>query len=72
MITVDYPPGTPIYTDYPKSSVDLGINLLLLDSSGMFDYDDDDDVDDTVILEGDVDLEVTEMSVKGAGLFVRP
>ena len=72
VVTVEYPPETVVYTDYPKSSVDLGINLTLLDSAGKFDYDDDEDVDDTVVLEGDVQLEVTEMDIKGAGLFVRP
>ena len=71
-ITVEYPPGVIQYTEEPKVPVELGVNLLLLGKDGLYDYDDDEDVDDTVILEGDVVLNVTEMEIKGAGLFVRP
>ena len=72
MMTVEYPPQKPVFTEYPRTPVDIGINLLILGSDGRYDYDDDEDVDDAVVLEGNVDLYVTEMSVKGAGLFVRP
>jgi hypothetical protein len=72
MITIEYPPQTVVYTDYPRTSADLGINLKILDTSGEYDYDDDEDIEDAVSLEGDVDFVVNEMSVKGAGLFVRP
>jgi hypothetical protein len=71
-VTVQYPPRNIVYTDYPKTTTDLGINLLLLGNDGLYDYDDDEDTDDAVFLEGDVDLYVTEMTIKGAGLFVRP
>lgn len=69
---IEYPPQRSVYTDYPKMSTDLGVNLTLLGPDGMFDYDDDEDTDDTVTLEGDVILYVNEMTIQGAGLFVRP
>ena len=71
-ITVEYPPQTVVFTDYPKSNAELGLNLNLLDSEGLYDYDDDNDVDDMVMLDGKVELVVREMDIKGAGLFVRP
>ncbi len=71
-IDVESPIGRSIYTDYPKVTTDLGVNLMLLGQDGLFDYDDDEDVDDMVMLEGDVILYVNEMSIEGAGLFVRP
>lgn len=70
--TVEYPPGNEVFWTYPKTSVDIGLDMLLLDPSGKYDYDDDEDVDDDLILEGDVVLTVRAMDVKGAGLFVRP
>jgi hypothetical protein len=71
-ILIEYPPQHVVFTDYPKTTTDLGINLMLLGSDGLYDYDDDEDADDAVMLEGPVDLYVTEMDIKGAGLFVRP
>lgn len=72
MITVEYPPGTTVYTDTPKSDADLGINLITLDPAGLYDYDDDGNGNDVVMLEGDVEFQVVKMDIKGAGLFVRP
>ena len=71
-IDIEYPPQHSVYTDYSKMTVDLGVNLLLLGPDGLYDYDDDEDVDDVVSFEGDVLLYVNEMSVQGVGLFVRP
>ena len=71
-MVVEYPPDTPVFMDFPKSGADLGLNLKLLGTDGLYDYDDDEDVEDTVKLEGHVELEVTEMNMKGAGLFMRP
>ncbi len=71
-INVEYPPQTTVYTEHPNVSTDLGVNLLLLGQDGLYDYDDDEDVNDVVMLEGDVVLYVNEMSIEGAGLFVRP
>lgn len=71
-IDVEYPQQRSVYTEYPKITTDLGINLMLLGSDGQFDYDDDEDVDDAVNIEGDVILYVNEMTIEGAGLFVRP
>ncbi len=70
--TIEYPPQHPVYTEYPQSSIDAGLNLLSLGGNGFYDYDDDEDVEDVVLLEGDVILEVTKMDIEGAGLFVRP
>jgi hypothetical protein len=71
-VSIEYPLQHEVLTDYPRTGTDLGINLLLLGSGGLFDYDDDPDVEDTANLEGEVALCVTGMTVKGAGLFVRP
>lgn len=71
-IEVEYPQQKIVYTEYPKSTVELGVNLMLLGNDGLYDYDDDEDVEDTVMLEGAVDLYVTEMTIEGAGLFIRP
>ena len=71
-VSVEYPLQHEVLTDYPRTGTDLGINLLLLGSGGLYDYDDDPDVDDVAKLEGDVALCVTGMTIKGAGLFVRP
>jgi len=70
--TVEYPPQHPVYTEYPRSSIDVGLNLLSLGANGLYDYDDDQDIEDFVLLEDDVVLEVTKMDIEGAGLFVRP
>ncbi len=71
-IEVEYPQQKTVFTDYPKSTVELGLNMMLLGNDGLYDYDDDEDVEDTVNLEGEVDLYVTEMTIEGAGLFIRP
>ena len=71
-IQIEYPPQNIVFTDMPRTTTDLGINLLLLGIDGLYDYDDDEDTDDSVLLEGNVDLYVTEMSFEGAGLFIRP
>lgn len=72
MYSIEYPPDRPVFTDYPRTSTELGLNLKLLGTDGLYDYDDDDDVDDIVLLDGEVELVVEEMNVKGAGLFMRP
>ncbi len=71
-IDVEYPPQRSAYTDYPRSTVDLGVNLMLLGPDGLYDYDDDEDTEDVMLMEGDVVLYVSEMTIEGAGLFVRP
>lgn len=70
--TIEYPPQYPVYTGYPRTSIDIGLNLLILGVNGLYDYDDDEDVEDFVMLEDEVVLEVTKMDIEGAGLFVRP
>jgi len=70
--TIEYPQQHPVYTEYPRTGIGVGLNLLALGANGLYDYDDDEDIEDFVILEGDVTLEVTKMDIEGAGLFVRP
>jgi hypothetical protein len=71
-VTVEYPQQKVVFSEFPRTPADLGINLLLLGNDGLYDYDDDEDTDDVVLLEGNVDLYVAEMNIEGAGLFVRP
>ncbi|MBU4457946.1 MAG: prepilin-type N-terminal cleavage/methylation domain-containing protein [Candidatus Omnitrophica bacterium] len=70
--TVEYPPQHVVYTEYPRTSIDAGLNFLTLGANGFYDYDDDVDIEDFVMLEDEVVLEVTKMDIEGAGLFVRP
>lgn len=69
---IEYPTGNVILTERPHTSVELGLNLLSLGTNGLQDYDDDEDIEDFVLLEGDVELKVTKMDIAGAALFVRP
>ena len=71
-VDIEYPPQHTVFTEYPRTTTELGINLMLLGSDGMYDYDDEEDTQDAVLLEGNVDLYVAEMNIEGAGLFVRP
>ena len=71
-INVERPPQHSVITEYPRTSVDLGVNFMLLGTDGLYDYDDDEDTDDVVVMEGAVMLYVNEMTIDGAGLFVRP
>ena len=72
MYTIEYPAQKIVYSDYPRIYAENGLNLMALGGNGLFDYDDDADIEDTVLLEGKVELLVSEMDVKGAGLFVKP
>ena len=71
-LSVEHPPQHVVFTDYPRVSAELGVNFTLLGTDGLYDYDDDEDTDDMIILEGNVLLYVNEMTIEGAGLFVRP
>jgi len=71
-LIIEYPPGHSIYTEHPRSSVELGLDLLTLGANGLYDYDDDPDIEDFVLLKDEVVLEVKRMDIEGAGLFVRP
>lgn len=70
--TIEYPTAHPIHTEYPRSKVESGLDLLTVGPNGLYDYDDDNDVEDIVRLEGDVMLKIVKMDVEGAGLFIRP
>lgn len=70
--TIEYPTGHVMLTDKPATSVELGLNLLSLGTNGLYDYDDDEDIEDFVLLQGDAELKITKMDIAGAALFVRP
>ncbi len=73
--TVEYPVGSPILVQFPPAqsgAPDTNFDLLIVGANGLYDYDDDPDIEDVVNLEGDVTLEVKEMTMDGVGLFVRP
>ncbi len=69
--TIEYPPGSKVYSANPRSSAESGLDLLFLGPNGLYDYDND-EVADTVLLEGKVKLEVKRMDIGGASVFVRP
>lgn len=72
-IRLEYPPGHPLYTERPELPPDQGVDLLTVGPNGLFDYDDDPLVEDSVIVEGEpVTLTVNKMDVKGAAVFVKP
>jgi len=69
--TIEYPSGNRVYSDKPRIPADNGLSLLGLGINGLYDYDDD-NMNDTVRLEGKVMLEVKKMEIQGASVFVRP
>lgn len=72
-VTVEYPPGHPVWTDRPRTSADQGLDCLTLGPNGLYDYDDDSDVEDVVLVEGEpAILTVTKMDIQGAACFVQP
>lgn len=71
--TIEYPPGHPLVTDRPRTSSDLGWDFLTAGQGGLYDYDDDPNVEDAVLLEEEpVMLTVEKLDVAGAALFVQP
>lgn len=72
-VTVEYPPGHPVLTDHPGFRIDPGLDLLTLGPNGLYDYDDDEEVDDVVLVDGDsAELTVTKMDIQGAACFIQP
>jgi len=72
-VMVEYPAGHPLFTDRPRISADLGLDLLTIGPGGLYDYDDDPEVEDAVLVEGEpVLLTVTKMDLQGAACFVQP
>ena len=69
--TLEYPLGNVVYSEFPRTTAEGGFDLLTAGPNGLFDYDDDMEIEDVVLVEGEVMLEVTEMDIEGAGLFVR-
>ncbi|MCK5706372.1 MAG: type II secretion system protein [Candidatus Aureabacteria bacterium] len=69
---IHYPRGEVVLTKEVNRPAYHGMNLLSVDSTGHYDYDDDDNVEDFVIFNGkDVVLKVVKMDIGGMNLFVR-
>ena len=70
--TIEYPIARPVHTEYPRTKVEDGLDLLTVGPNGLYDYDDDNDIEDFVLIKGKAMLRVVKMDVEGAGLFMRP
>lgn len=73
--SIDYPIGTTVFFDRPfsKFKSNDSINLLTIDRGGFYDYDDDEDIRDAVLVKGeDIVLTVKRLDVDGANLYVKP
>ncbi len=69
--SVEYPPGTTLWSRYLNQPVERGLDLTELGNS-YYDYDDDDDIDDVVILKEPVLLSVSRMDVEAAAIAILP
>jgi type II secretory pathway pseudopilin PulG len=69
--SIEYPTGNQVYSEWPRTPTALGLNLLSLGPNGLYDYDDD-QMGDSVVLDGKVTLEVKKMDISGAAVFVKP
>jgi hypothetical protein len=70
--TIEYPPGTPVYSEAINLTTDLPLDLLNFGSNGRYGYALHKGVDNAVNLGGNVIFSVTKMDCAGAALFVRP
>ncbi len=72
---IESPPGKTLassFLDQTFMSSEF-VNLLAIDRTGMYDYDDDEGIEDFYIIEEDpVMLEVERLDFDGAALFIRP
>ena len=71
---IQYPAGVDAYSSGPvKIEPEEGLNLMTLDKNGLYDYDDDLDLADRVMIIGDdVTLKVLRMDVDSATAYIRP
>ncbi|MBN1522796.1 MAG: prepilin-type N-terminal cleavage/methylation domain-containing protein, partial [Candidatus Aureabacteria bacterium] len=70
--SIEYPKGETVLKKDVNKPVATGLNLLTLDPSGHYDYDDDNGIEDFVSFEGDdIILSVEKMGIGGMNLFVR-
>ena len=69
--SIEYPSGNKVHSERLNTTAELGLNLLTLGPNGLYDYNDD-DMQDSVILDGKVTLEVAKMDIGGGAIFVRP
>lgn len=70
--SIEYPIGTEVYSQPQAISIKGGLDLLSLGPNGLYDYDDDQDMEDIAVLKGDVVLKVNKIDIKGVGIFIRP
>jgi len=73
--SIQYPPGTPVFSDrpYKRFSARDSLNLLTIDRSGRYDYDDDEDMRDFVNVRGEgVFLTIRRMDMDGANIYIKP
>lgn len=70
--SIEYPPGHKVYSEHIDQSVDLGLNILTVGRTGVFDYDFDGGIGNEIELKGDVELFVPRMDCTAAAVFIRP
>ena len=70
--SVEYPKGEVVYNKNIMTPAVNGLNFLTLDSSGNYDYDDDEGLEDIVIFDGKkIIFKVEKMEIEGMTLFVK-
>lgn len=69
--SIEYPPDSVRWSRFLNRPVEHGLNLTNFGNS-LYDYDDDDGIDDVVNLSGKVELVVTKMDVGSAAIAVQP
>ncbi len=69
---IEYPIGNVVYSQELARSLGSSLDLMSLGPNGLYDYDDDQEIEDVVNLKGDVRLKVSRIDIKGVGIFVRP
>jgi prepilin-type N-terminal cleavage/methylation domain-containing protein len=72
---IESPPGKILTSSILNQSfmIDEYVNLLVLDRTGLYDYDDDEGINDFYLVdEENVPLEVERLDFSGAALFLRP
>ncbi len=68
---VEYPPGTALWSRYLNQPIERGLDLTNL-GNNYYDYNDDENIEDIVILRGAVQLLVSRMDVEAAAIAILP
>lgn len=72
---MEAPPGKIVTTGILEQTIAANefVNIQTLDRTGLYDYDDDEEVRDLVVITGkDPTVTVTRLDFEGASLFIRP